>query len=148
VGRHRRYSLDQELSFSRAARALERTDDPKGRRLRNLVMAREAKLKTPIAIRLAGDQAPKLRITLGAIYRFLPELRRARTDALADLLRQALLESEARTAQKVRTEVISKLEPRIAKLEKDAGRALSPHRDSEPPKGPERTGTNSDRRSS
>jgi hypothetical protein len=148
MGRHRRYSLDQELSFSRAARVLERPDDPKGRRLRNLVMAREQQLKTPIAIRLNGDQAPKLRITLGAIYRYLPELRRARSDVLADLLRQALLESEARTAQKIRSEVFGKLEPRIAKLEKDAGRALSPQRDNEPPKGPERTGTNSDRRSS
>jgi hypothetical protein len=142
VGRHRRYSLDQELSFSRAARALERTDDPKGRRLRNLVMAREAKLKTPIAIRLAGDQAPKLRITLGAIYRFLPELRRARTDVLADLIRQALAESEVRTAQKVRTEVLQKLEPRIESLEKRATARLCPDGSPCVTKGPERTGTN------
>jgi hypothetical protein len=148
VGRHRRYSLDQELSFSRAARVLERKDDPKGRRLRNLVMARERQLGTTIAIRLAGDQAPKLRVTLGAIYRYLPELRRARTDALADLLRQALLESEARTTQKVLSEVRQKYEPRIESLEKAAGRARSPHRDSTPPKGPERTGTDSPGRSS
>lgn len=148
MGRHRRYSLDQELSFSRAARALERKDDPKGRRLRNLVMARERQLGIPIAIRLAGDQAPKLRVTLGAIYRHLPELRRARTDALADLLRQALLESEARTAEKIRREVVSPLVSRIESLEKHATRARSPHRDSEPPKGPERTGTDSPGRSS
>lgn len=148
MGRHHRYSLDQELSFSRAAHVLERTDDPKGRRLRNLVMAREQKLGTPIAIRLAGDQAPKLRITLGAIYRFLPELRRARTDALADLLRQALLESEVRTAQKVSDHVLKKLEPRIQTLEKDAARARSPHSAGVPSKGPERTGTNTTGRSS
>lgn len=142
MGRHRRYSLDQELSFSRAARALERTDDPKGRRLRNLVMAREAKLKTPIAIRLAGDQAPKLRITLGAIYRYLPELRRPRTEALAELLRQALTESEVRTFQKVRNEVLQKLEPRIQTLEKHAAAGMCPEGSPCVTKGPERTGTN------
>jgi hypothetical protein len=142
VGRHRRYSLDQELSFSRAARALERTDDPKGRRLRNLVMAREAKLKTPIAIRLAGDQAPKLRITLGAIYRYLPELRRPRTEALAELLRQALTESEVRTFQKVRNEVLQKLEPRIESLEKRASATSGHSVPNAATKGPERTGTN------
>jgi hypothetical protein len=142
VGRHRRYSLDQELSFSRAARALERHDDPKGRKLRNLVMATERRLDVPIAIRLAGEEAPKLRITLGAIYRYLPQLRRARTERLADLLQQALAESETRVAQKILREVRAKFEPRIESLEKAAARARSPHRDSEPPKGTERTGTN------
>ncbi len=148
MGRHRRYSLDQELSFSRAAHVLERPDDPKGRRLRNLVMARERQLGTTIAIRLAGDQAPKLRVTLGAIYRFLPELRRPRTEALAELLRQALLESEARTAQKVSDHVLKKLEPRIQTLEKRAAADTCPIASPCVTKGPERTGTNTGGRSS
>ena len=128
----RRPRLEQELSFREAAQALERTNDPRGRRLRNMVLARERQTGKQIAIRLAGEKEPKLRVTLGALYRAFPELRPARVDDLMSMARQLAERGEQRTRSVVREVLAESLEPRVEKLEKAAGiteRALQELRD-------------------
>lgn len=92
-----RVRIDQELSFRDAASALGRKHDPRGERLRNLVQTRERQTGKPIAIRLAGESEPKLRITLSALYRAFPEMRPARIDYLAASLKELLSEVDAHT---------------------------------------------------
>jgi hypothetical protein len=116
--------LDQELSFSQAAAELQREKDPIGRKLRNLVMARERETGKRIAIRLSSGKEPKLRITIGAIYRHLPELRPARVDDLARLVRPMLERQEerhdARTRILIREENERDVFPRLEIVEKKA----------------------------
>jgi hypothetical protein len=112
--------LDQEMSFSRAAQELQRQDDPIGRKLRNLVMARERQTGKKIAIRLSEGVEPKLRVTIGAIYRALPELRPARVDDLARLVKPMLERQEARTRVLVQEEIDKSVMPRLGKVEKKA----------------------------
>lgn len=97
--------IDRELTFREAAAALGRKDDPTGRKLRELVLARERQTGKRIAIRLAGPKRPKLRVTLGALYRAFPEARASRTDALARDLRRYVDELDARVRQIVRDEL-------------------------------------------
>lgn len=119
-GELKRGWLDQELSFSQAAAELQRENDPIGRKLRNLVMAREREIGRRIAIRLSDGKEPKLRITIGAIYRHLPELRPARVDDLARLVRPMLERQEARTKALIREENDRTVLPRLAAVEKKA----------------------------
>ena len=78
-----------------------------------------------IAIRLAGSKAPRLRVTLGAIYRAFPEARSSRVDDLAEVIRPMVERMDAR--QDARTEkvilklIAQRLLPRIESLEKAAG---------------------------
>lgn len=128
----RRPRLEQELSFREAAQALEREHDPRGRRLRNMVVARERQTGRQIAIRLAGEKEPKLRITLGALYRAFPELRPARVDDLMAMARHLQERGEARTKTVVLEVLAETMEPRLLRLEKAAGiteRALQELRD-------------------
>lgn len=110
--------LDAELSFSEAAAELGRHRDPKGRKLRNMVVARELQTGRKIAIRLGGQKEPKLRITIGAIYRAFPELAPAKIDDIARLMKPMLDRSEARTRDVVREEIDRDVLPRIVYLEK------------------------------
>lgn len=114
--------LDQELSFSRAAAELQREDDPIGRKLRNLVIARERETGTRIAIRLSNGKEPKLRVTIGALYRHLPELRPARVDDLARLVRPMLERQEERLTARTEIQIQEKVDrdvlPRVEKAEK------------------------------
>lgn len=80
--------LDRELSFRQAAAALGRTDDPDGRRLRSMVLARERQMGRQIAIRLAGPKRPRLRVTLAELSRRFPELRETQAGALGRELRE------------------------------------------------------------
>jgi hypothetical protein len=112
--------LDQELSFSQAAAELQRENDPIGRKLRNLVMQRERELGKRIAIRLSDGPEPKLRVTIGALYRSLPELRPARVDDLARLVKPMLDRQEARTRVLIREENDLTVLPRLAAVEKKA----------------------------
>jgi len=114
--------LDQELSFSQAAAELQREGDPIGRKLRNLVIARERETGKRIAIRLGGTKEPKLRVTIGSLYRHLPELRPARIDDLARLVRPMLERQEerltTRTENLIREKVDRDVLPRVEKVEK------------------------------
>lgn len=112
--------LDQELSFSQAAAELQREDDPIGRKLRNMVIKREGEIGRRIAIRLSEGREPKLRITIGAIYRNLPELRPARVDDLARMLKPMQERLEARTVVLVQKEIAQTVTPRIERCEKRA----------------------------
>jgi hypothetical protein len=112
--------LDQELSFSQAAAELQRQNDPLGRKLRNLVMARERQTGQRIAIRLSEGREPKLRVTIGAIYRALPELRPARVDDLARLVKPMLDRQEVRTRALIREEIDQTVTPRLEMVEKKA----------------------------
>lgn len=110
--------LDEELSFRQAAAQLKRRHDPHGRRLRNMVLARERQSGQQIAVRLAGQVEPKTRVTLGALYRAFPELREARVDQLASMAKPLLERAEARTRDVVRSELSRDIGPRVSKLEK------------------------------
>ena len=112
--------IDRELTFREAAAALGRKDDPTGRKLRELVLARERQTGKRIAIRLAGPKRPKLRVTLGALYRAFPEARSAHVDDLALALRELGERFDDRTRLLVREILDRDVDPRIEKLEKRA----------------------------
>lgn len=54
--------------------------DAAGRRLKRVVLAREVQSGRQIATRTGSGPAPQLRVTVGAVLRHLPELRRTRFD--------------------------------------------------------------------
>lgn len=114
----RRPHLEEELSFREAAQELGRKRDPRGRRLRAMVLAKERRTGREIAIRLQGASQPKLRVTLGAIYRAFPELRPARVDDLVSLARQIAERGDARTRSLVEQILAADVEPRLVKVEK------------------------------
>jgi hypothetical protein len=119
-----RVRIDQELSFREAALVLGRKHDPRGERLRNLVTNREKQTGKQIAIRLAGETEPKLRITLSALYRAFPECRPVRVESLASSLRELLDRVDQHTEGVVLKILEEKqLEKRLAKLEKRADAA-------------------------
>jgi hypothetical protein len=112
--------LDQEMSFSRAAAELNRQDDPIGRKLRNLVIKREQEIGKRIAIRMSEGREPKLRVTIGSLYRFFPELRPAQIGDLARLMKPMLDKAEARTRSLVQEEIAERVTPRLERVEKKA----------------------------
>ncbi len=67
------------LTFRRAAEVLNQ-DDKTGRALRALVLAREAETGKRIATRLGGQLRPKMKVTLTALFQYLPELRAPKTE--------------------------------------------------------------------
>lgn len=117
--------LEQELTFREAASLLERVNDPDGRKLKLLVLAREKQTGRRIAIRLGGEKAPKLRVTLSAIRRAFPDLRAAHEDGLALSLRHVAdhlrEQGDARTKKLIQAELDADLRPRVGKLEKRTG---------------------------
>jgi hypothetical protein len=102
--------LDPPLTFADAAHAVGWSDPeakgPRasaGRRLRRLVLRREKEIGHEFAIR---DRAGDARwVTLGALTRYLPELRPHRLDSIAAALRPLVEELEARMAKQVAKEV-------------------------------------------
>jgi hypothetical protein len=112
--------LDQEMSFSRAAAELQRQDDPIGRKLRNLVIKREQEIGKRIAIRMSEGREPKLRVTIGALYRHFPELRPAQIGDLVRLMKPMLEKSEVRTRSLVLEEIAERVMPRLERVEKRA----------------------------
>lgn len=123
-----RVQLDQELTFREAALALGRKRDPHGRKLRNMVLAREAQLAKWIAVRLQGQTEPKLRVTLAALYRHFPELRATRVDGVAQMLRPLVARMQENLAELVDArardlvlEILrEEIEPRLIRLENKA----------------------------
>jgi hypothetical protein len=137
--------ISKELTFRQAALALGRTDDPSGRLLRELVQAREQQTRKLIAVRLRGRKHPKLKVTLGALYRAFPELRPARVDALEATVRALLARVDERTAVLVHGVINDTVEPRLKRLEKQANAAEAYLR-TLAENDTERHGTNSRRR--
>jgi hypothetical protein len=119
--------LEQELTWAEAAALLERVNDAAGRKLKAMVLAREKQTRKPIAIRLAGNRRPKLRVTLSAIRRSFPEMRAAHEDGLALSLRHVATQlrehHDARTKKLIQDELEGDLGPRVRKLEKRLGLA-------------------------
>lgn len=120
----RRRDLDQELSFREAAELLSRRRDSRGRGLKKMVLARERQTGKQIAIRLDGPKEPKMRITIGALYRSFPELAPARLDDIARMVAPMMKRAEGRTREVVRDEIAKTVEPRLTLLEKE-GRILT-----------------------
>lgn len=115
----RRDGFDQELSFHQAARKLNRRGDSRGRGLRAMVLAREKQTGKQIAIRLNGQKQPKLRITVGALYRAFPELLPARIDDIHRLMRPMLDRAAEQTRLVVQEEIKATVDPRLKRLEKN-----------------------------
>jgi len=83
-----------------------------------MVVARERQTGQQIAVRLAGQVEPKMRVTMGALYRAFPELRLAHVDNLAQIAKPLVERAEARTREVVRSEIARDIGPRVSKLEK------------------------------
>jgi hypothetical protein len=115
----RRSGFEQELSFHEAAKMLNRKRDSRGRALRSMVLAREKQTGKQIAIRLNGEKEPKLRITIGALYRAFPELLPARIDDIHRLMRPMLDRAAERTRSVVQEEIKKTVDPRLSRLEKN-----------------------------
>jgi hypothetical protein len=124
MGRVVTRKIEPELTFRAAAERLGRTSDPDGRKLRAMVLAREKATGKRIAVRLAGPKRPRLRVALGALYRAFPELRSARVDDLAELIRPMVERMDARQDERTKKVVYGilerDLELRLRKLEKHA----------------------------
>ena len=112
--------LEQELTFREAAVALRRSNDPDGRRLKKLVIARERQTGKRIAVRLGGPKSPKLRVALGALYRAFPELRASHADNVAEAMATVVDRIDARTEKLIHKFIERRIEPRLLALEKKA----------------------------
>jgi hypothetical protein len=97
--------LDPPLTFREAAKELGWAHDPEGRQLRELVLAREKELGRRIAIRSSAPVRPKMKVTIGALTRALPQLKKARVDRLAAELRPILARTEGLIRDEVREQV-------------------------------------------
>jgi hypothetical protein len=112
--------LEEPLTFPKAAQEIGWAPDPKGgfklggRRLLRLALRREKELGRPFIIRDSGGRP--VRITLGALTRFLPELRPSRVDSLAASIRPVLAELERRAQAIVRTTIVEEVDPELQRL--------------------------------
>ena len=87
-----------------------------GRRLRDAVMAAEQQTGQRIATRLRGRRQPKTRITLQALHRHLPELKRNKADQLAADFRGYLDAIDEKIADGAAEAVRHLVDPRIREL--------------------------------
>jgi len=115
--------MDEPLTFPRAAKEIGWTGRWCGERLRRLVRRREREIGKRFAVRDDGGRLSK--VTVGALTRYLPELRPSRVDALAATLRPYVQAVDQRTAEAIDQRVgrqviprIEKIEGRVTKLEK------------------------------
>lgn len=89
-----------------------------GRRLRWAVMGREKQTGKRIATRLGarGDRQPKTRITMGALFRHLPELKRSNADQLSAAFRAYIDEMDEHIAEAAAGEITRLTQPQLAEL--------------------------------
>lgn len=88
-----------------------------GRRLKRAVLAREAETGKQIATRLKRDgQRIPLRITMSAIMRWLPELRRSRVDSLSAALAEYRAETGKLLREMISGQIAEHVEPRLDEL--------------------------------
>lgn len=93
MGSSQRVAADKPLSFAAASRALGFGDPVNGRRLRDLVLAREKKTGREIAIRL---ESGALRVTITALKREFPTLFKSREYAMEKRLERIVRDLDDR----------------------------------------------------
>jgi len=116
MGRYTRVeSADEPIAFAVASRAL-KLRDPRGRKLKSLVLAREKKLRREIAIRLEEGKTgkPVLRITIALLRREFPELFRPRDEASGQAMRRYVATIEDRIERISEATVSGYVDPRLA----------------------------------
>src|SRR5678815_4426483 len=110
--------VSQELlTWREATRALGWSDggtEAAGRRLKDKVLAREAVTHKQIATRDRGNRP--MWVTMSAIMRHMPELRRSRVDALSKALFEYNAESDKRIANAIEAKLSESVEPRLEEL--------------------------------
>jgi hypothetical protein len=105
---------EELLSFRRAAAALGWPDTwASGLRLKRAVLAREKQLGREIARRVGRTH---LRVTLGALYRALPELRREKSSENREHVREYLAGIDDRIYEHAARAVQELVEPQIKEL--------------------------------
>lgn len=112
--------MSQELlTWREATTALGWTDggtEAAGRRLRDKVLAREAQTGRQIATRSLGARPKPMWVTMSAIMRHMPELRRSRVDSLSKALAEYNAESDKRIARAIESKLAESVEPRLEEL--------------------------------
>lgn len=112
--------LDRLRTFPELARAIGWTDRYDGRSLMRLCVRREREIKRRFIER---DRAGRpWKSTLGAITRYLPELRPARVDSLADSFRGYLAEVDKRAIAAARSEFHQKARPEFDRITSEMAR--------------------------
>lgn len=112
--------LDEPLTFPAAAEEIGWKPDPKGdyraagRRLLRRCRARELELGQQFIIRDSADRPVK--VTLGALTRFLPDCVPSRVDTLATSIRSLLEEVEERAREIVEERLKVQVEPELQRL--------------------------------
>lgn len=119
----------QLLSWKKATVELQWPDggtDAAGRRLKRLVFARERQTGKQIATRLGAGSRTRPLVTMSAIMRHMPELRRSRVDRLAEALREYTTDTDRRVAEIVSEQFAETVEPRLDELyERDEKLAIA-----------------------
>jgi hypothetical protein len=106
--------LDEPQTFPSVARAVGWTDKWAGRRLLRLCLRREKELGKKFIVRDSRGAADK--VTLGAVSKYLPELRPSRVEALSDNLRTVAEELARRQRSLASEELAKRLAPLLARL--------------------------------
>lgn len=110
--------MSQELlTWREATSALGWSDggtEAAGRRLKDKVLAREAVSGKQIATRDKGKRP--MWVTIGAIMRHMPELRRSRVDALSKALAEYNAEADRRIANAIEAKISESVDPRLEEL--------------------------------
>jgi hypothetical protein len=109
----------QLLTWKRATVELQWPDggtDAAGRRLKRLVFARERQTGKQIATRSGEGRRTRPLVTMSAIMRHMPELRRSRVDRLTEALREYTNDTDRRVAEIVAEQFAETVEPRLEDL--------------------------------
>lgn len=85
-----------------------------GRRLKNKVLTREATSGKQIATRDKGQRP--MWVTISAILRHMPELRRSRVDSLSKALAAYNAETDRRIEEAIEAKLAESVDPRIEEL--------------------------------
>jgi hypothetical protein len=87
-----------------------------GRRLKRAVLARELQSGKQIATRISGGPDPQMRVTLSALHRHLPELRRSRVDQLSGVLAEYHADTDRRVEEAIEAKLAEAVDPRLEEL--------------------------------
>lgn len=119
----------QLLTWKRATLELQWHDggtDAAGRRLKRLVFARERQSGKQIATRMGEGTRTRPLVTMSAIMRHMPELRRSRVDRLTEALKEYTDDTDRRVAEIVSEQLAESIEPRLDGLyERDENLAIA-----------------------
>jgi hypothetical protein len=107
------------LSWKRATVELQWPDggsDAAGRRLKRLVFARERQTGKQIATRMGEGSRTRPLVTMSAIMRHMPELRRSRVDRLAEAIKEYTDDTDRRVVTIFAEQMAESVEPRLDEL--------------------------------